>query len=108
MSDSQSRRRWITFGEFIGLAALIVSAFGVWIAWKSAQNDRPTRVVEQKQAVPLVLRGSAESDGRALTIAPIESSHALESLIVTIAGHPPIDIGSDGHLSAGDVEAALK
>src|SRR5829696_8419363 len=68
MSDSQSRRRWVTFGEVIGLAALIVSALGLWISWKSTQDDKPTRVVEQKQAVPLVLRGSAERDGRELAI----------------------------------------
>jgi hypothetical protein len=107
MSDSQSRRRWINIGEIIGLAALIISALGLWLTWRSSQDDKPTRVVEQRPAIPLVLRGSAEHDGRDLLITPVESTHALESLTVTIPGHPAIEVGSDGHLSASDVEPAL-
>jgi hypothetical protein len=112
MSETESertRRRWITFGELIALAALIVSALGVWISWKgSSGDDKPTRVVEQRQAIPLTLRAKADQDGRTLTISPVESSHALESLTLTIAGAPPIQVGSDGELDASDVEPALK
>jgi hypothetical protein len=39
MSESESERRrrlrWITLGELIAIAALIVSALGVWISYKS-------------------------------------------------------------------------
>jgi len=108
MSTEESRRRRIAFGELIALAALIVSAAGVWIAWKSTSEDKPTRVVEQKSAIPLALRGTADGDGRTLTIMPADPSHALESLKVTIKGASPIEIGSDGRLSASDVESALK
>jgi hypothetical protein len=107
MNDSE-RRRWITFGELIALAALIVSAVGVWIAWKSSDNDKPTRVVEQRQSIPLTLRGKREDDGTRLEISPVESSHALESLTVTLPGASPIEVGSDGELSASDVQSALK
>jgi len=107
MSTERSRR-WISLGELIALAALIVSAVGVWIAWKSSNQDKPTRVVEQRQTVPLRLRASAAGDGRTLTIMPADASHALESLTVTIKGAPAIEIGSDGRLSAADVETALK
>jgi hypothetical protein len=107
-SPEERRRRWINLGELIALAALIVSAFGVWIAWKSSNQDKPTRVVEQHTSVPLALRGTPDSDGRTLAIVPADPGHALESLKVTIKGASPIDIGSDGRLSAGDVEAALQ
>lgn len=107
MTDEKTRRRWISLGETIAIAALIVSAVGVWIAWKSSNNDRPTEVVEHRSAVPLALRGTADSDGRTLTIAPADPGHALQSLRVTIKGATPIDVGSDGRLSASDVEAAL-
>ena len=106
MTDEKTRRRWINLGELIALAALIVSGVGVWIAWKNSNEDKPTRVVEQRNAVPLALRGTA--NGEALTIIPADPGHALESLKVTIKGAPPIDVGSDGRLSASDVEAALK
>lgn len=108
MTDSPSRRRWITFGEFIGVAALIISALGLWISWRSTQDDKPTRVVEQKQAIPLTLRATADRDGRELVLAPVEAGHALQSLTITIAGSPPIEVGSDGRLSAGDVQTALQ
>jgi hypothetical protein len=106
--EARSRRRLINLGELIALAALIVSALGVWIAWKSSNRDKPTEVVEQRSAVPLALRGTADADGRTLTIVPADPSHGLQSLKVTIKGASPIDVGSDGRLSASDVEAALK
>ena len=102
--EARARRRWINLGEVIALAALIVSAVGVWIAWKSSSEDKPTRVVEQRSSVPLALRGSVDSDGRTLTIVPADPSHALESLKVTIRGATPIDVASDGRLSASDAE----
>jgi hypothetical protein len=108
MSDEQSRRRLINLGEIIALCALVVSAVGVWIAWKSSNNDKPTRVVEQRSAVPLALRGSVDGDGQAITIMPADPSHALESLAITIKGSSPIEVGGDGKLSASDVASALK
>ena len=108
MSDSQSRRRWVTLGEIVALLALVVSAAGLWLTWKTSGEDKPTRVVEQKQAIALTLRGKAGNDGRSLTIEPVEASHALESMTLTINGASPIEVGSDGELDASDVEAALK
>ena len=108
MTDERTARRWISFGEIIALAALAVSAVGVWIAWKSSSEDKPTRVVEQRQAIPLTLRARREDDGTRLEISPVESGHALESLTITIAAASPISVGSDGELDASDVEAALK
>jgi hypothetical protein len=87
---------------------LAVSALGVWIAWKNTNQDKPTRVVEEKSVVPLALRGTADSDGRTLTIMPADPSHALQSLRLSIKGAAPIDVGSDGRLSATDLAAALK
>jgi hypothetical protein len=110
MSDSEqkARRRWINLGEMIALGALVVSALGLWITWKSDNQDKTARVVEQRQAIPLTLRGKVEDDGSTLDISPVEASHALESLTLSITGASPIEVGSDGRLSASDVEAALK
>ena len=108
MIDERARRRWITFGETIALAALAVSAFGVWIAWKNSNADRTTRIIEQPTKVALALRGAADRSGRTMTIIPADPSHALESLTVIIKGAPAIDVGSDGRLGASEVEAALK
>ena len=106
--EARARRRWINLGELIALAALIVSALGVWIAWKSSTEDKPARVVEQRQPLPLTLRGMPNSNGSEITISPVDSGHALESATVTIKGAPPIELGSDGRLQASDVQTALK
>jgi hypothetical protein len=107
-SESERRRRWVNLGEIIAIAALIVSALGVWIAWRSSSEDKPTLIVEQRQQIPLTLRAKREDDGSTLQISPVESSHALESLKITLPGASPIEVGSDGELDASDVESALK
>src|SRR4029077_18855710 len=107
MTDER-KQRWINIGEVIALAALIVSGLGVWIAWKSNGEEKPTRVVEQRQPIPLTLRGKIEDDGRQLQISPVEQSHALESLALTIQGASPIEVGSDGEVTASAIESALK
>jgi hypothetical protein len=55
----------------------------------------------------LALRGKPSNDGRTLEISPVESDHALQSLNVIVAGSSAIDVGSDGELSASDLENAL-
>jgi hypothetical protein len=107
-SPEARRRRLINLGELIALAALIVSALGVWIAWKNSSEDKPTRVVEQRSSVPLTLRGTPESNGSGITVSPVDPGHALQSATVTINGASPIELGSDGRLQASDVQAALK
>ena len=108
MSDPKStRKRWISLGESIALAALVVSGLGLWLTWKSSIEDKPTRVVEQRQAIALTLRGEIEGDGRALVIEPVEASHGLQSVTVTPKDGDPIELGSDGRLAAGDLERAL-
>lgn len=106
-SPSERRRRWITLGELIALAALIVSAIGVWIAWKSSGDDKHISVAEQRQSIPLTLRAKREDDGTRLEISPAESSHALEALTVKIGSASPIQVGSDGELQASDIASAL-
>ena len=106
-SSESQRRRWLALGELIAIAALIVSAIGVWIAWKGSSNDQPTRIVEQRQPIPLTLRGTVERDGRELVIAPVEASHALESLTLSVPGADPIELGSDGSLDADTVASKV-
>ena len=107
-SNTKTRRRWVTFGEIIAVTALIISALGLWITWRATQDDKPTRVVEQKQAIALTLRGKVVDDGRELVIAPVEPSHALESLTLMIPRAYPIELGSDGSLDADTVGSKVK
>ena len=104
----RARLRWISLGEAIAIMALVISGVGVWLSWKDSSEDKgPTTIVEKRQSIPLVLRGRAQSDGRSLEIMPVENSHALQSLTVTAQGAKPMELGSDGELSARDLQNAL-
>ena len=106
-AERKSRLRWVTLGESIAIAALIVSAAGVWLSWKGNDEKGPTTIVEKRQSVPLALRGKPVDDGQTLEISPVENGHALQSLNVIVGGSSAIDVGSDGELSASDLEKAL-
>jgi len=107
-AQKKSRLRWVTLGEAVAIAALIVSAGGLWLTWKTSDKEQgPTEVVEKRQAVPLALRGRTTDEGRTLEISPVESGHALQSLDVMVAGSSAIEAGSDGRLDASDLESAL-
>ena len=104
----RSRLRWVTLGEAVAIAALIVSAAGVWLSWQGSDQDKaPTKVIEERQPVPLALRGKVQDDGKSLEISPVEAGHALQSLNVIVGGGTAIDLGSSGELGASDFERAL-
>ena len=110
MSETPEQRRrrlrWLTLGEVIAVIAVAISALGLWKSWNG--DDRPTTVVEQRRPVALTLRGKAEDDGRRLEITPVEQSHALQSLTIKLPGAAsPINLGSDGQLSASEIENAV-
>ena len=108
-AKKRSRLRWITLGESIAIAALIVSAIGVWLSWKGDGADKGTltTIVERRPVIALALRGAVERDGRIMKMAPIEESHALQSLVVILPDARPIRLEGDGPLNAGDVQSRL-
>ena len=103
-TKKRSRIRWVTLGEAIAIAALILSGLGLWHEWNKRES-RPV-VVEKTTAIPLALRGRVRENGRELEIAPIEDSHALQSLELLI-GKSTIELDGDGELKANDVEGVL-
>lgn len=103
-AKKKSRLRWVTLGEAIAIAALIISGLGLWREY--SKPDDKAVVVEKQASIPLRLRGVTKDDGRSLEISPVESSHALQSLTI-VAGKSRIELGSDGELSANAVENAV-
>jgi hypothetical protein len=103
-AKKRSRLRWVTLGESIAIAALIISGLGLWREF-TKPDEKPV-VVEKTSSIPLTLRGRAQDEGRSLEITPVENSHALQSLAIT-TGASKIELGSDGTLDAKTVENAL-
>jgi hypothetical protein len=100
----RSRLRWVTLGEAIAIAALILSGLGLWHEF-TKPDDKPV-VVEKQASIPLRLRGRVTGEGRSIEIAPVENSHALQSLTIS-AGSSKVEVGSDGELDAKALESAL-
>ncbi len=103
-SQRRARLRWVTLGEAIAIAALILSGLGLWHELNKREEAKV--IVEKPAAIPLALRGRVTDDGRTLEIAPVEDGHALQSLTITAVGLR-IELGSDGELGAGDLEEAI-
>ena len=80
-AKKRSRLRWVTLGEAIAIAALIISGLGLWREF-TKPDEKPV-VVEKSSSIPLTLRGRGQDEGRSLEITPVENSHALQSLTIT-------------------------
>jgi hypothetical protein len=102
-AKKRSRLRWITLGEAIAIAALILSGLGLWHEWNKPE-EKPA--VEKPRAIPLALRGRVTNEGRIIEISPVETGHALQSLTVGFAGKT-IEVGSSGKLSSDDFESLV-
>ena len=103
------RRRRIALGEAIGIAALIISGLGLWNSWRNSE-DKPAVVVDRApRPIPLVLRGTLDDDGKVVRLAPLEASHALDTLTLTAAppGKGSASFGSEPMLSASMIETWL-
>ena len=105
-TDAQIRRRWINLGEFVAVAGLLISALALWNSWKGGSETEPKAAAAEDKRIPLALRGTIEDDGKRMVIAPVESGHALDSLQLS-ANRRSVAIGSDGALSASEVESLL-
>ena len=103
-AQRRSRLRWITLGEAIAIAALLLSGLGLWHEWNRREEAKV--VIQKPVSIPLTLRGRVTDDGRRLEVQPIEDGHALQSLTITAVGLK-IELGSDGELSSSDLQNAL-
>jgi hypothetical protein len=105
--DSAARRRWISFGETVGVVAVIISALGLWNSWRNDEAEKTSPQVAAKATIPIAFRGRVESDGKAMTLSPVEPGHSLESITLSAAGKSAISIGGDGRLSASQVQSLI-
>jgi len=108
--EKARRRRRIALGEAIGIAALLISALGLWNSWRNGDDDKPAVVIDRvPKPIPLVLRGAVSDDGKVIRLAPLESTHALDEVVIT--ARPPAKgtatFGSDPMLSAAMIETWL-
>lgn len=104
-ADNATKRRWINLGEGVAVVGLLISGLALWNSW--SKDDRPAVIVDRPPTIPLALRGRVESDGKRLAILPVESGHSLDSVVLTVPGKLPIDLGGDPMLASSAIEPLL-
>lgn len=104
MSEQAPKKKHVPVGEMVAVGGLVISALALWNSWGGDKPAPEPTKAEAPAAIPLVLRGKVEDGGKAIRLAPIEDSHALEEMTVTTASGAAASFGSEPVLSAAGVE----
>ncbi|MBE7217010.1 MAG: hypothetical protein INR64_00910 [Caulobacteraceae bacterium] len=76
------RRRWVSVGEVVAIAALVIAALGYWDAHRDRRAARAEKAVAAQQEArreALVLTASVGDDGARLLLAPLQPGQAVQS-----------------------------
>ncbi len=79
------RRRWVTLGEVVAIAGLIISALALWSSWADHRADeaqrREDKQTEIKAKTAVLLTGSPRHGGEELAVTDL--AHAIQGISVT-------------------------
>ncbi len=80
------RRRWITIGEIVAVAGVLVGALSLWLTWSDRRDDaavqQAERSAEARKAVTVTLIGKAEDGGERVALADPDQP-AVASIDIT-------------------------
>jgi hypothetical protein len=106
------RRRWITLGEVLAVAGVLISALALWNSWSERSDNARQRAAEaaERKTVSHVLLLKASGGGKRLALAPHDSDQLLQGQ--TILFPSPLAIGAvettDARIEADWVKRAVK
>ncbi|NIJ07046.1 hypothetical protein FHS31_000628 [Sphingomonas vulcanisoli] len=96
------RRRWLTLGELLGIAAVVISALTFWNSYRERTTSEAQHQAEQakgsKLAATLLLKGTPAHDGRVLELAARAEGQSIDSQTI----HFPAALGIDPIETSGD------
>jgi len=108
--QARARRRWITLGEVVGIAALIVSGLSYWDAHQE-------RVVAAKvapavvRAGPLLLTGTLAAGGERVDLKPATAGQVVQTQTVrfpTMVRGDAVETTGSPRIEAGWFESGLR
>lgn len=109
------RRRWITLGEVLAVAAVVISGLTLWNSYSERSAAEAERQAEKQEeaaeAKRLILRGARIDDGKRLTLAPLDSEQAIQSQTIrfpTALDADAVDTVIDPRIEARWLEPAVK
>ena len=106
------RRRWVTLGEIVAIAGLVISALALWSSWSERRVDEAARKAEKASEVRaqsmVMLRATPQDGGRRLTIA--DPAHSLQGVTIafpTALGLAPLSQSVDPAIDAATIAPAI-
>lgn len=111
---ARRRRRWLTFGETIGVLALLISAASFWDSHQERRRTEAEKAAEKavKPAIPSLLLTSTPADeGARLKLLPANDAIVIQTQTVSFPAAldtSPIDTTGDAHIDASWFEDGLR
>lgn len=109
-----TRRRWITFGEVLAVAAVAISGLTLWNNWSERRDTEAVKSADAQRAstkaATLVLLATGSGDRR-LVLKPTDSGQTVQSqkiVFPTALGAAPAETTGEPRIEAGWFESALK
>ncbi len=100
------RRRWVTLGEIVAIAGLVISALALWSSWSERRADESERRAEKQSEIKaktaVLLSGTPRRGGEVLAIA--DAAHPIQGITVTF----PTALGVQPQTSAPSPAIAVR
>lgn len=94
------RRRWISLAEWVGIAALLVSAAGLWMSWSDRKADEAERATESSEK-SLVAFTASRSGSTVLALN--DPDHRIQE--IDVAFPPALGADAQTGLSSPQIDA---
>jgi len=108
------RRRLLNLGEIIAILAVVISGLTFWNSYRERTNAEAEHAAESarsaKKARLLILKASADKEGRTLSLAPRADEQAIQSQTIRFPatlGVSPAETSSDSRIEKKWFESAL-
>lgn len=112
---SAKRWRWLSLGEALAIAAVLISALTFWDnhSDRARERDRADAAASKAsaQASVMVLRGTPDRSGGRITLTPLHGDQAVQAqtfAMPTALGVNPVDTAGDPRIEAEWFAAGLK
>jgi hypothetical protein len=109
------RRRWITLGEVLAVAAVVISGLTLWNNWSERSDSQAEKAAEAEQsstkAATLLFNVKMSVDGRTLILTPASEIQSVQSQTVYFPaglGVEPAATTGQSRVEAGWFETPLK
>jgi len=95
------RRRWITLAECVGIAALLVSATGLWMSWSDRKADQAERASESAEKSRITFNASRSGGGAVLDLS--DPDHRVQE--IDVAFPPSLGVNTETGLTTPQISA---